>query len=259
MYFYQNNENDLNKVENAYNAVKYLENINYKIPKMSFKDVDEFLNEYEQIKSEYENMKKDIAYYQKILNKENETISDDYYELKQKLENYKKELQTKIGDDFEEIIKFLKEEIDDFDVNKETLKKFHYLPKTPYKGGFKFMISENELYVNLLEKKKNGEIEVRIKDIIPNYKLKDFPDIVLILKLIIFSKDFDIELPIPIEVEKVGLNAALEDLKKFIEREHFKLSLPMLVISEKGIKTDKKEYPLKTEFKIKQIPYYLIK
>ncbi|EHP89533.1 hypothetical protein [Methanotorris formicicus] len=124
------------------------------------------------------------------------------------------------------------------------------------------MISEDEFYEKLLEKKKNGEITVKVEDmdIIPNYKLIDSPDIVLILKLKlnIFSRDYDIEIPIPIEVEKVGLNAALEDLKKFIEREHFKLLLPMLVISEKGFKIDKKEYPLKTEFKIKQIPHDII-
>ncbi|AEF95708.1 hypothetical protein [Methanotorris igneus] len=125
------------------------------------------------------------------------------------------------------------------------------------------MISEDEFYEKLLEKKKNEEIKVEVKDIdiFQNYRQIDSPDIVLILKLKlnIFSRDFDIEIPIPIEVEKVGLNSALEDLEKFIKREHFKLSLPMLVISEKGFKTDKKEYPLKTEFKIKQIPYYLIK
>ena len=57
-------------------------------------------------------------------NKENETIPYDYYELKQKLEGYKKELQEKMGNDFEEIIEFLKGNINDFDVNKETLKNF---------------------------------------------------------------------------------------------------------------------------------------
>ncbi|EHP89534.1 hypothetical protein [Methanotorris formicicus] len=118
------NENDVDKIENVYNAIKYLEKINHKISKMNFKEVDEFLSKYENIKSEYENMRKDILYYQKILNREDETIPENYYELKQKLENYKKELQTKIGNDFEVIIKFLKGELDDFDANKETLKNF---------------------------------------------------------------------------------------------------------------------------------------
>ena len=124
------------------------------------------------------------------------------------------------------------------------------------------MISEDEFYAKLLEKKKNGELKVKIEDIeiVPNYKLRDSPDIVLILKLKLnlFSRDYDIEIPIPIEVEKVGLNSALEDLKKFVEREHFKLLLPMLVISEKGFMSDEKERYLKTKFKIKQIPYDVI-
>ena len=118
------NGDDLNKVENVHKATEFLKSINYKIQKKDFKEVDEFLDEYKNIKSEYENMKKDIQYCQKILNKENETIPYDYYELKQKLEGYKKELQEKMGNDFEEIIEFLKGNINDFDVNKETLKNF---------------------------------------------------------------------------------------------------------------------------------------
>jgi len=117
------NRDDLNKIEKVHEAIEFLERINYKIQKKDFKEADEFLGEYNNIKSEYENMKKDIQYCQKILNKENETTYD-YYELKQKLESYKKELQEKMGNDFEEIIKFLKGNTNDFEANKETLKNF---------------------------------------------------------------------------------------------------------------------------------------
>jgi hypothetical protein len=124
------------------------------------------------------------------------------------------------------------------------------------------MISEDIFYAKLLENKKNGELKVKVEDIdiIPNYKLIDSPDIVLILKLKLnfFSRDYDIEIPIPVEVEKAGFHPALEDLRKFVEREHFKLLLPMIIISEKGFRSDEKEYPLKTKFKIKQIPYTVI-
>ena len=123
------------------------------------------------------------------------------------------------------------------------------------------MISEDTFYTKLLENKKNGGLKVKVEDIdiIPNYK-KDSPDIVLILKLKLnfFSRDYDIKIPIPVEVEKAGFHPALEDLRKFVEREHFKLLLPMIIISEKGFRSDEKEYPLKTKFKIKQIPYTVI-
>ncbi|WP_172632600.1 hypothetical protein [Methanotorris igneus] len=68
-------------------------------------------------------MKKDIEHYQKILDRQ-ESIPDNYYEIEEKLKTYKKELQEKIGTDFEEIIKFLKGELNDFNVNEKTLKNF---------------------------------------------------------------------------------------------------------------------------------------
>ncbi|AEF95707.1 hypothetical protein Metig_0147 [Methanotorris igneus Kol 5] len=111
------------RIENIYNAIKYLEGINYNISKMHFKDVDRFLDEFNQIKSKYEKMKKDIEHYQKILDRQ-ESIPDNYYEIEEKLKTYKKELQEKIGTDFEEIIKFLKGELNDFNVNEKTLKNF---------------------------------------------------------------------------------------------------------------------------------------
>jgi len=125
------------------------------------------------------------------------------------------------------------------------------------------MIEENELYNILLKEKEKNKINVTLVDIeiIPNYKLKDSPDIVLRMKLRfqLFSQDFEIEIPLPLELEKVGIPQALEDLRKFIERKKFSLILPMLVISDKEIVSQEKEEKIKVEFNIRQIPYRLIK
>jgi len=124
------------------------------------------------------------------------------------------------------------------------------------------MIKEDELYNKLLKLKKEGKINITLKDIeiIPNYKLKDSPDFVLkvILKLSLPFQDFKMEIPLPLELEKTGVPNALEDLQKFIEREKFSLILPMLVVSNKNILSQEKEEKIKVKFEIKQIPYRLI-
>ena len=124
------------------------------------------------------------------------------------------------------------------------------------------MIKEDELYNKLLKLKEEGKINITLKDIeiIPNYKLKDSPDFVLkvILKLSLPFQDFEMEIPLPLELEKTGVPNALEDLQKFIEREKFSLILPMLVVSDKNILSQEKEEKIKVKFEIKQIPYRLI-
>lgn len=124
------------------------------------------------------------------------------------------------------------------------------------------MIKEDELYNKLLKLKEEGKINITLKDIeiIPNYKLKDSPDFVLkvILRLSLPFQDFEMEIPLPLELEKTGVSNALEDLQKFIEREKFSLILPMLVVSDKNILSQEKEEKIKVKFEIKQIPYRLI-
>ncbi len=125
------------------------------------------------------------------------------------------------------------------------------------------MMKEDEFYGILLREKENGKINVTLEEveIIPNYKLIDSPDLVLKirLKLLLLSQTFEMEIPMPIEPEKVGIDEALIDLQKFIEREKFSLILPMFIISEKRIITQEKEEKLKTMFKLRQIPYRLVK
>jgi hypothetical protein len=124
-------------------------------------------------------------------------------------------------------------------------------------------MKEDEFYNILLRKKEKGEINVALEniEIIPNYKLTDSPDFVLKirLKLSLLSQTFEVEIPIPIEIEKVGIDEALIDLQKFIEREKFGLILPMFIVSEKRILTQEKEEKMKTMFKLRQIPYRMVK
>ncbi len=123
------------------------------------------------------------------------------------------------------------------------------------------MIKEDELYNILLGEKSKINIALEDIEIIPNYKLKDSPDFVLRigLRLSLLSQDFKMEIPLPLELEKVGIPQALEDLQKFIARERFSLILPMLVISDKKITSKEKEERIKVKFKIRQIPYRLVK
>ncbi|MCK4735391.1 MAG: hypothetical protein KAT65_23260 [Methanophagales archaeon] len=120
------------------------------------------------------------------------------------------------------------------------------------------MITEDDFYNILLKEKERGNIKIVTEkiEVIPNYKLKDSPDFVLKIKLkmSIFSRNLGIEVPIPIELEKVGMKEALKDLRKFIEREKFELILPMLIVSEKKILSREEEGKLKTRLKLKQIP-----
>ncbi len=125
------------------------------------------------------------------------------------------------------------------------------------------MMKEDEFYEILLEEKKSNKIKAVLKDIeiVPNYKLKDSPDLVLKLrlKLSLLSENFNMEIPIPIELEKVGIQQALEDLRKFVEREKFSLTLPMIVVSDNGISEQKEERTMKVMFKIKQRPFRLVR
>jgi len=125
------------------------------------------------------------------------------------------------------------------------------------------MIKEDEFYNTLLKERERNKINVSLGDIaiVPNYKLRDSPDFVLKirLKLSLLSQNFEMEIPIPIELEKAGIDKALMDLRKFIKREKFALILPMFIISDKRVITQEREGKLKTKFKLRQIPYRLVR
>ena len=123
------------------------------------------------------------------------------------------------------------------------------------------MITEEEFYKVLLKEKENSKINIFLEDVevVPNYKLKDSPDFVLKvrLKLSFLSQDLYMKIPLPIELEKGGIYQALEDLRKFVEREKFYLTLPMLIVSDKNSVIRKEERKMKTYFELIQVPYRL--
>ena len=68
-----------------------------------------------------------------------------------------------------------------------------------------------------------------------------------------------LHIPLPVEGEKAGIGAALEDLKKFSERQHFPQNLPMLVIGGSGNPARRSQQILiPAKFEVIQIPYRLL-
>ena len=65
-----------------------------------------------------------------------------------------------------------------------------------------------------------------------------------------------LQIPLPLEGEKAGVDAALEDLRKFLERQHFPQKLPMLVIGGTGNPARRSQQVMvPAKFEIIQIPY----
>lgn len=87
----------------------------------------------------------------------------------------------------------------------------------------------------------------------------DSPDVILWLRLVIEHPrlpKMKLKIPIPIEGEKAGISAAMEDLRKFAEREHFPLNLPMLVVGGEGNPARRsKSTHIPAKFEITQVPY----
>ena len=87
----------------------------------------------------------------------------------------------------------------------------------------------------------------------------DSPDVVLDVTMTIRHPrlpSMKVRIPIPIEGEVAGIGAAKEDLRKFAEREHFPIHLPMLVVGGSGSSGHStSEVKLKTKVSIDMIPY----
>ena len=122
------NKDDLDTVKEVYTQLSWLKEIEYPnagqlFEGLAFENVKEFLQTVIQIRKEYEGLKEDLKVYQRILEIEEEQI-DRYPLLKQKIDEYKNELQNRIGEGFESLIKFLRGETEDIEVDEETLKNF---------------------------------------------------------------------------------------------------------------------------------------
>ena len=109
---------------------------------------------------------------------------------------------------------------------------------------------------------KNGEaspysVEIGL-EVHDNHR-GDSPDAVLQLTVTIDHQHLPklrLQIPLPIEGEVAGIGAALEDLRKFSEREHFLQKLPMLVIGGSGNPARRYQRTgVPAMFEIIQIPY----
>jgi len=98
-------------------------------------------------------------------------------------------------------------------------------------------------------------VELQVQD---NHR-GDSPDVVLRLQVTINHPNLpplEVEVPIPIEGEKAGIAAAIEDLKKLAERGHFPQRLPMLVVGGAGNPAHRVvQVQMPTRVEIAQIPY----
>ena len=127
-------------------------------------------------------------------------------------------------------------------------------------------VKESVIYNALLKYKGTGTIKIGDAEVILSLNPKDThkkdrPDSILWIEITLklFGQKFNIKLPLPVEGEKPGLKDAIEDLDAFVEREHYIIEIPMVVVSEAGY--DKKEVMKKfpTKFTIKQIPIRRLK
>ena len=127
-------------------------------------------------------------------------------------------------------------------------------------------VTERQVYDALLrwaeksEPFKIGKAELQVTLTPQDTHIGDSPDCILWFDatLKIFAQELRIRIPIPIEAEKTGLEAAIEDLDKFCKRGHFPAEIPMLVVSEEGYSSLRKTSNIPTDFRIKQIPVRLL-
>jgi hypothetical protein len=104
----------------------------------------------------------------------------------------------------------------------------------------------------------DGEVDVEITPV--DIHTVDSPDCILWLEIVLemFSEEFQVKLPLPVEAEAAGLDHAKEDLEKFIERENYIAELPMLIVAEKGFDGDEESVEQRISYNLKQIPERLL-
>lgn len=90
----------------------------------------------------------------------------------------------------------------------------------------------------------------------------DSPDAILHLTVTIDHPRLPrlkLHIPLPVEGEKAGIEAALEDLRKFSDRMHFVQKLPMLVVGGAGNPARRsQQIMIPANFEIIQIPYRVL-
>ena len=138
------------------------------------------------------------------------------------------------------------------------------------------MKEKDELKLSRILSKMQGESEAnfpwgkaKIEVNYINYSAggKGCPDSLLILKITmpVLDQQVSVQVPILVEAEKAGMNAAMMDLKKFCERSmkgaldeggSSFIEIPMLVVTERPKHGEKKnQYELSATFKIREIRF----
>ena len=105
-----------------------------------------------------------------------------------------------------------------------------------------------------------GSCEIALDHINLSAGGRGSPDSLLLvkLKLPLFNEKVSVQIPILIEAEKAGIDAAIQDLDKFTQRslqgEPSYLSLPMLVVTGSTAGKTKSEFRnIKARFEIKEV------
>jgi|AntRauMinimDraft_3_1070383.scaffolds.fasta_scaffold04543_2 hypothetical protein len=104
----------------------------------------------------------------------------------------------------------------------------------------------------------DGEVDIEITPV--DIHTIDSPDSIVWLKLNLemFSEQFRVKIPLPVEAEAAGLDHAKEDLEKFIQRENYIAELPMLIVAEKGFDSDEESVKQRVSYNLEQIPERLL-
>lgn len=106
-----------------------------------------------------------------------------------------------------------------------------------------------------------AEAPVRVSLEAIDLHVGDSPDCVLwvSIELRVFHQNVRLRVPVLVEAEKAGLEAALEDLHKFAHRRNHPLELPMLVVSEAGYLSKEEHVQVAAEVLIRQLPVGLLR
>lgn len=100
----------------------------------------------------------------------------------------------------------------------------------------------------------NAEVQIALRP--QDNHASDSPDFLLWVEMAVhvFGQPLDIRIPIPVEAEKAGIDAAEEDLEKFVKRARFPIHVPMLVVAAKGFATRERQGTLPVRFTMRQVP-----
>jgi len=106
-----------------------------------------------------------------------------------------------------------------------------------------------------------GDMEVDISIDVNNIYAYDSPDCIFSIELEyeLFGQQMSVTVPLPVEAEAAGLDAAVEDLDKLIERKNHVPQFPMLVVAEHGWDQTELERSQPVRYSVRQVPLRRLK